>query len=242
MPVQPARMLGRLPSKPDSRTLRLAKYLMPSLPPPPAFCRWDQGIDDWGVMGNDRYGNCVIVTSAHAILGWRANELDDTKRLSDDQVIDLSRRMGALRGYNILERLNYWRKTGMWGDKIKAFASADPTDPTLIRQTIHLFGMADIGLNMPTAWQDQEIWDTGTGPRFRDGSWGGHSVPLIGYDDRHVYCVTWGQIQAITWPAFHRYCDEAYAVLDPQWTALDGIAPSGFDAATLEADLTAVTS
>lgn len=53
-------------------------------------------------MENDNYGNCVIATAGHALLNWRANELNDLQRITDAAVIDLSRTMGALQGYNIL--------------------------------------------------------------------------------------------------------------------------------------------
>jgi hypothetical protein len=234
-------MLGRLPSKIDPRTLRLASYLTPELPPPPTAIHWETKVSDWGVMGNERYGNCVIVTAAHMILSFRANELDDTRRFSDQAVIELSQDMGALNGYNILERLKYWRTRGMWSDKITAFASVDPKEPKLMRSAIHLFGSADIGLNMPAAWRDEKVWSVGIGRKYRPNTWGGHSVPLVGYDDQHVYAVTWGAIQPITWPALFAYCDEAYAVIDPNWTALDGVAPSGVDLTGLQRDLQALT-
>jgi hypothetical protein len=193
-------------------------------------------------MGNDRYGNCVIVTAAHMILCWRANELDDTKRIADSAVVELSRDMGALNGYNILERLKYWRRVSMWADRLAAFAAVDPADPVAIRHAINLFGGADIGLNMPAAWRSSDVWDAGKGFHYRPNSWGGHSVPLVGYDAAGVYAVTWGRIQPITWAGINAYCDEAYALIDPNWTAFDGIAPSGLDLDRLHADLSAIAA
>ena len=234
------KMLGRLPSKPDPRTLRLAKYLLPEIPPPPEIRRWDTKISDWGTMGNDRYGNCVIVTAAHELLVWRANELDDTRRITDGAVIELSRDMGALDGFNILDRLKYWRKQGMWSNMLSAFAAVDPMNQRMIEHAVNLFGAADIGLNMPLAWQDDDVWDVGSGRRFKPGSWGGHSVPLVGYDKFMVYAVTWGTIQKISWNALSVYCDEAYALINSNWLAKDQITPVGLDFETLEVDLAAI--
>lgn len=233
--------LGRSPSIRDPRTLRLASYADPSRPSPPPERRWDASISDWGVMGNDDYGNCVIVTPAHMLLSWRANELGDFQRITDAAVIDLSRSMGAMNGFNILDRLKYWRKHSMWSDFLYAFASVDPRDRTLLKDVVNTFGAADIGLNMPLGWQGQEVWGTGHGPRWRPNTWGGHSVPILGYDETLAYVCTWGAIQAVTWEAIETYCDEAYACLDGSWIASDGISPSGFDLTRLHADLKEVS-
>jgi hypothetical protein len=234
--------LGRLPSPYDARTLWLSDYVKPELPPQPDKRYWQLPIKDWGVMGNDSYGNCVIVTAAHAILSWRANELADTQRLTDSAVIELSRQMGALNGYNILERLKYWRKIGMWSDKLWAFAAVVPADFDQIKIAINMFGLADIGVNMPNAWRGSDTWDTGNGASYRPGSWGGHSIPIVGYDPDFLYVASWGEIIRMTWAALSYYCDEAYALIDSNWLAKDAITPSGFDLPQLHADLQLVAN
>lgn len=234
--------LGRLPSPYDSRTLWLENYITHLLATPPEVRDWHSTISDWGVMGNDRYGNCVIVTAAHAILAWRANELGDRNRITDSAVIELSTSMGALRGYNILERCKYWRKVGMWSDKLWAFASVVPANFEHVRVAINSFGVVDIGVNMPSAWKSTDTWDVGFGPTYRPGTWGGHSVPLVGYDLAYVYLVTWGKVIRMTWAALSYYCDEAFALIDQNWLAGDSISPSGFNLPQLHADLMTITS
>jgi hypothetical protein len=182
----------------------------------------------------------VIATAAHAILTWSANAYDDLRPITDNAVIELSRQMGALRGYNILDRLKYWAKTGMWSNTLYAYAAFEPSDESMLMVAINTFGLADIGINMPRAWMDADVWDAGHGFAYRPGSWGGHSVPLVGYDEQHVYAVTWGQVQAITYAAIHQYCDEAYACINPRWINDQGQTPSGFDLTQLREDLAAV--
>lgn len=235
------RCLGKLPARRDARTLNLLDYIQSHFSNPPAARHWETGISDFGVMGNDRYGNCVIVTAGHMRLTWRANELDDTARISDADVVALSQTMGALNGYAILDRLKYWRKTGMWGNKLWAFMELDQRSENLIKIAVDSFGAADIGLMMPAAWKSSEIWRTGTGPNYRPNSWGGHSVPVVGYDELYCYVITWGEIQRITWDAIGMYSDEAYATINPDWLAADALTPSGFDLAKLHADLQTVT-
>ena len=234
--------LGKLPPRFDNRTLQLQKYLPKKLPTQPESRLWQTAVTDWGVAGNDRFGNCVIATAAHAILNWRANETGDARKIADAAVIELSRSMGALDGYAILDRLNYWRKTGMWANYLWAYASIPPDSQNHIEITINEFGLADVGLNMPRAWQNREIWDTGTGPRYRTGSWGGHSVPLVGYDHFCVYAITWGGIKKISWPGLATYCDEAYALINPTWIEKQETSPSGYDLTSLHDDLKQVTT
>jgi hypothetical protein len=235
-------LLGRLPSVHDPRTLRLRRFLSAPLPPPPPTEMHHEGITDWGIMGNTAYGNCVIVTAAHAIMAWYHATRGITDRIPDEKVITLSRQLGALNGYSILQRNKIWRNSGMWTNQTSAFAQTGSTEPTLHRQIIHTFGISDVGLAMPRAWQQQDPWDTGRGPAFRKYTWGGHSVPLVGYDEELFYCVTWGKIQAITPAALTAYCDEAYAIIDQAWLDATGRTPEQLDMQALNAALATVTA
>lgn len=236
------KMLGKRPAMVDTRNLKLIKYLPPELPPVPPAVHWYdvKCANSWGMDGNDKYGNCVIVTAAHIIDCSRSNESLEDNRLSDEEVIKLSTEMGALDGYWVLERLKWWRQRGMWGTKITAFCDVD-VDHDLLRSAINIFGHADIGLSMPMAWESTDVWDTGNGWKFQKGSWGGHSVPLIGYETRGstiiYYLCTWGHIGIITSQAIDAYCDEAYVSILPEWYARDQITPSNFNLQQLQFDL-----
>jgi hypothetical protein len=76
----------------------------------------------------------------------------------------------------------------------------------------------------------------------KPGSWGGHAVPIVAYDNGGLTCVTWGQRLRLSWDFFLCYFTEAYAVLSPDWFNQVGQAPSGFDQVSLMADLKAVTA
>lgn len=231
------RCLGRTPKRNDPRTLRFANYTRGISRAAPDKRLWQLPISDWGVMGNNQYGNCVIVTAAHAILTWRANELGDTRRITDAAVIELSRSMGALAGYNILDRLNYWRRVGMWADNLWAFMSVDLTNQDEVRNAVNVFGCLDIGVNLPNAWRNSDIWNTGNGRSYSPGSWGGHSVPIVGYDPEYLWAASWGECLPMEWAALPEYCDEGYALINSNWLAGDSVTPSGFDLPALHADL-----
>lgn len=238
LPVQ----LGKLPAKEDSRNLKLAAYL-PTLPEIPESAGWHacKPCSDWGMYGNDKYGNCVVVTAAHIIDCAQVWEFGNGKPLGEDRVVYLSNLMDALHGYYILDRLKYWRNFGMFDTKIEAFVDVDKNHD-YIRSAINIFGHADIGLLMPRAWQNTNFWDAHTSPEYDVNTWGGHSVPLLGYakDENYgliYYACTWGHIVEVTASAIERYCDEIYTSILPDWYAKDGITASGFNIDQLREDL-----
>ena len=236
------RLLGKLRPIHDSRTLQIERYLPAALPPPPPSCTRTTNIKKWGVCGNDQYGDCVFATAAHEILLWNAIELGNTTPIADSAVIAMARHLHGLDGYAILDRLNYWRKNGMWAHQIHAFADIACGAIEKHRQAIHIFGCSDIGLQLPEAWKKPGVWDVGHGRQYERGSWGGHSVPLTDYDEDVFYCITWGQPQAITPAAVTCYCDEAYAVISKDWYAKNQNSPTEIDINSLDADLAEITA
>lgn len=235
------RQLGRLPSRHDRRTIQLANHYDATRADYPAARDWSTPVNTWGIQGNDQYGNCVIVTAAHALQTWRANELQRPEPISDNAVIQISRELGALHGFSILERNQIWQKKSLFGERLWLYAQINPHNQDLLKATINTFGCADLGIALALAWRSQEIWDTGRGRLYRPGSWGLHSVPIVAYDENTVTAVTWGNLQKISWKAVAEYCDECYALISPAWIAADAISPSGFDLPGLKQVLALVT-
>jgi len=237
--------LGRKAVKTDSRTLMLARY-MTALPAPPKKRDWSKGITNWGMMKNDQLGDCTIAGAAHAIQVWTANTSNEVT-LTDDQVVAAYEKWD---GYNPadpatdhggveLDVLKLWQKQGLDGHKLVAFADPSVKNLTEIRQAINLFGGVYIGLSLPLSAQNQDVWDVVKGPKGKVGSWGGHCVFVMAYDDKSFTCVTWGMVKKMTVAFWKKYCDEAHALLGQDWLAANK-APSGFDLAQLQADLAAL--
>jgi hypothetical protein len=89
---------------------------------------------------------------------------------------------------------------------------------------------------LPVAYQTQAVWDEVAGPSGYPGSWGGHAVPIVDYNETGPIVVSWGKKIQITWAACSKYVDEAYALLSPD--IFDGLKSiSGFDLGTLQEDL-----
>src|SRR5205823_2369482 len=130
-------------------------------------------------------------------------------------------------------------KDSLHGFRIQAFALVKPTDNDHVRQTLQLFDGVYIGLNLPKSAQSQvgKLWELPAGGPYLDGapgSWGGHAVNVVAYDQHSVTVVTWGTLQKMSWRFFNTYCDEAWALLPANWRTK---APLGFNFAALQSDL-----
>lgn len=240
--------LGRKAIKTDSRTLMLGKYLTPGLPPPPAQADWTKGITSWGMMLNDKLGDCTIAGAAHAVQVWTANS-GAMKTIPDSTVESYYEQWdgyvpgnpGTDNGGVELDVLNDWKKGGFAGNALTAFADPKVASLDEIRQSIALFGGVYIGLSLPITAQTQDVWDVVPkgGANAKKGSWGGHCVFVPKYDQKSFTCITWGQLKTMTVAFWNKYCDEAHTLLAPDWIAEKG-SPSGFNMAQLQSDLSMI--
>ncbi len=236
--------LGKKPRRFDRRTLRLARYLTPALPLPPPAVTNSQGITSWGMMLNDTLGDCTIAGVAHAIQVWTLSKGSEVT-VPDPTVLQFYEQWdgydpnnpGSDQGGVELDVLNDWRQNGFDGHPLLAFADPDTQDTLHVQQAIALFGGLYIGVQLPISAQTQDVWDVDTSPNGKPGSWGGHCVFVPDYDATGLTCITWGAPKKMTWGFWGTYCDEAHALLSPDWQP-----PAGFDMAALQADLTAVTA
>src|SRR5947209_1368719 len=245
--------LGKQRPRHDPRTLQLADYLDSTvLPSPPPERDWGGKIasDAWGMMRNDTVGDCTCAAAGHQVQDWTSN-VGSEVTLSDDDIIAA---YAAITGYDPatgandngaveLDVLNYWRKQGIANHRIEAYVALEPGNTDHVRDAINLFGGCYIGVALPVSAQHQTTWTVppgGAQGRGAPGSWGGHAVALVAYNPRRVTCVTWGQEKQMTWSFFKTYCDEAYALLSPEWFEQDR-APNGLDIDALRKDLASLS-
>jgi len=237
--------LGKLPVRTDVRTLRLRRYVDPSkLPPPPAELDLTERVNEWPMYANDRIGDCTTAAAGHMIEAWTAAAVGQAIEISERSVLTafdavkiVDPRTGE-EGAIELDVLRYWRKHGIGRHRIGAFAAVPVHDPPLVRAGAWLFGGLYIGLSLPATAQAQDVWDwTGTlSGEAKPGSWGGHAVDVVRYDAEGLTVVTWGRLQELTWAFWDHYCDEAYCIISSDFLR-GGVAPNGFDLATLQSDL-----
>ena len=247
------RKLGKKPPRLDHRTLRIERYFLPTLPAPPPRVDWSRGFSfDWHMMLNDTLGDCTEAKKGHAVQVWtlcngrmvtvpdsvvlQAYEIDGGYVPGDPSTDN---------GEDMLTNLNDWRKNGFGGNALAAFAAINYSSLASVAQSIYLFGLIDIGFNVPQSAMDQnaagQIWDVVAND---GGIVGGHDVvvPMYEIPSQTLTCLTWGMRQRMTWAFFQKYVDESYALLAPDWLQRGGINPSGFNMAALQADLAAVTA
>jgi hypothetical protein len=248
--------LGKQSPRHDPRTLLFATYATPALPaPPPSLNLTTKMKAPWGMMDNAQVGDCTCAAAGHLMMEWTSNAQSKIFTPSDAQIIAA---YSAVTGYNPktgandngaqeIDVLNYWRQTGIAGHKIQAFLALEPSNDTHIMDGTWIFGGCYIGLALPKSAQAQtsnkQIWSVppgGTGGDGAPGSWGGHAVPVVAYDSRSLTVVTWGALQTMTWGFWAAYCDEAYAILSPDFLEQkkgQPVTPNGFNVQQLLADL-----
>jgi hypothetical protein len=240
---------GRLPHDPRPPRVRLRRLAGATLTPPPQS---DWGCDQMNYMAlNDQIGCCTIASKDHQISGQQWYGQSQSVVIPDAETL---KAYSAISGYDpatgrndngatMQASLDYWRKVGIAGYKIEAFAQIDPRDLDMIRVCIDSFGAVDTGMWFPDFAMDQfdngQVWDLRGIRRYRND--GGHCVPLIGYGRDYLDCWTWGRRQRMTIEFFQRFFDEVWAVADRNWQRPDGTVPNGIDGARANAEFQALT-
>lgn len=247
--------LGRKSYTQDERDLKLKNYLDTSQLPllPPVFGH-QVLISNWGMLGNDTVGDCVIAGADHETLLWCQEGGNPVSFTDVNAINDYS----AITGYNpndpnsdqgtdVRAALKYRQKTGMMDSagnrhKIGAYLQLDQTNLNEVLMAAYLFSAVGIGINFPSSAMDQfnhgEPWTVIKDSEIE----GGHYVPILGYDAQYLYCVTWGQIHKMDIEFFKTYCEEAWAILSTEFLNGNGLSPEGFNLTQLQVDLAAVTN
>lgn len=223
LPAQPAR-----PHLKFSAVLAEARQAAPAAPP--VSCLYADPAITWDMLANDRVGDCTCAEVGHQVnqLTWYGSGTE--AKPTAPQVLAF---YSAITGYNpadpstdtgayVQDVLAYWRKTGLIGHKIVAYAAVDVANVTEVKQGLALFGSLNIGMSFPDSAMDQfnagQVWDVVKGARVE----GGHCVMVVGYDAAGVDIVTWGKRTRVTWAFWKKYVDEAWIVLDA-----DGVQKAG---------------
>ena len=168
-----------------------------------------------------------IITAYSAVTGIEGGAYDPATGANDN-------------GCAITDVLNYWQTSGINGHRIDGWVGVDITKRDQVLAAIYLFAGVDIGLGLPITAQRQSTWDVVGDGQTGDsapGSWGGHSVPILGFAPTYDSLITWAQLIHMTLAFWTDYVDEAYVPLSQDWASKVKGSPDHFDYASLEADL-----
>ncbi|MEO8886585.1 MAG: hypothetical protein ABI367_11020 [Mucilaginibacter sp.] len=236
------------PNQADPRTLIFANYVDPAtLHTVPMQMDFTTMVKKpWRRMGNWTLSDCTCAAAGHMIECWTANTTTEDIVLTREVITAFS----ALTGYdpetgkndvgvNYLDALNYWRNTGIGDHKIRAYTKVDHKDYNMVRAAVYLFGGGYLGLNLPNTIIKKDIWEVMPGGLTGDrapGSFGGHAVNIVAYDETYITCISWGKVKKLTWEFLDTYCYALFAVMTDDYLA-EGKTPLGLNLAMLEADL-----
>jgi hypothetical protein len=223
--------------------------------PPPRFGHELIG-HDWGMLGNDKVGDCVWAGAAHEHMVWshmgsRGPGVDFTAKnvLSDySAATGYDGTQATDSGTDMSDAAAYRRRTGIIDSngnrhKIDAYVALQPGDPKDLAYATYYTGAAGIGIRFPETadrqFEKKMPWDyTSSNAHIK----GGHYIPCIGRNSAGNFLViSWGRIQAMT-PAFYRaYSDEALGYLSIE-ILRDKLSPEGFAADALISFLRSLNS
>ena len=246
--------LGKKPARAGAVRFRLASYADASaLPPLPATFGHDVliGARQWGMLANDRYGDCVWAGAAHetmllareagkvvsftdaGVLGdYAAATGFDPARPETDQGTDMQEAAAYRRGAGIADARGVRHR-------IAAYLALEPGNVTHLYLATYLFGVAGIGLSLPVSAIDQarrgEAWDVVDGAPNE----GGHYVPLVARRADGLHVVSWGAVQVMSERFLQQYCDEAIAYVS-QDCLVEQRSPENFAYDDLIRDLAAL--
>ncbi len=246
--------LGKLPAREDPRTLKLTDYLT-ALPVPTKIFGFGGLYLDWGMLGNDQYGDCVFASAGHQTMLWNKRAGHDVPMSATETLLDYSDVTGfdpkdpnSDNGTYVIDALKYRKATGVRDaaggrHKIEAYVSIDPKNFALAMQACYVFGVIEMGFEVPETIWDQfdngEYWDV-VDPNA--AIIGGHDVCWVGSRNSaaRATCITWGRRQQMTRRFYETYNDETWVPLSAEQLKADGTGIHGLNIDQLRADLAAI--
>jgi hypothetical protein len=237
---------------PSTKDIKFSTYLTGApLPKQPQFFGHESLYSDWGVLGNDLYGDCVFAGAAHETMLWNKANGKDVQFTPDAVLSDYAAVTGfdknnpaSDQGTDMRQAFEYRRTTGIVDSKgvrhkLGAYLWLDPKNTDHLYKAIWLFGAVGAGIIFPDSAMQQfntgKPWKPVKGAKDE----GGHYIPLIANRKDGIVCCTWGKAQIMT-PAFWKAKGDSCAVLLSEEYLSAGKSPEGFDLAALQADLKAL--
>jgi len=237
--------LGKLPALIPGALRDLTYYTAGPLPQAPPSVAVPM-VADWGMLGNENYGDCGPAGAIHGFMAAAADTYQTETFPTADQVVSyyLQYTSGQDTGVVLSDFLGYVKQNGFYGHCVDAYAPVSVSDVNTLRFTIDAYDFAYVGLTvsegMMSAAQGEPPW-TWTLEEAQGASIGGHCIILAGYDSNWLYGITWGNVVKIAYPAWNQMGDEAWALISGELTRA-GTDGHGVNLPALQADLNRLNS
>lgn len=246
--------LGRVePPAEQMPKLTLDPYVGAGFTPPPAEVDYYSAVSYWPMYGNDELGDCTWAAIGHLVQAWTAFAGTERIPAAADiiegywQTGSPPRANGVVGGPTDDGRmephvLSYWRHKGIphESDSIIGYAAVNAKNIERVKFAIENFGGVYVALALPITAAQQAVWDyVANSPDNQPYSWGGHAVPILGYDSEHLYAVTWGFVLKMTYAFWHHYGVACYALISPDFVGK--ARGSGVDTNAIEGQIGVLT-
>jgi hypothetical protein len=220
----------------------------PPFPAPPAVADWLDATPDWGTLGNDLIGDCVVACMGHVIEAWTGAAAERVT-IQDADVISA---YSSLTGYNpatgqpdpgvtLEAAMGYWQRVGLAGHKIDVayptnFIGKPAAYQALIMALVEYYGAAILAIGVTPkvidAFYDGLPWDANMGA-ITDY----HCVPVLAYDQSWCEVITWGRIQRVSWAFIFQYTVEIWGAASSDWIRKNGVSPTNQNLVHLDQSL-----
>lgn len=190
-------------------------YFAGGLPKAPAKVDVPSNVE-WGMDGNDQYGDCGVAGIKHGLQNAALVTSESESFPTDQQVVDyyLKYTGGQDEGVVLADFLKYVEQQKFYDHTVSAYAPVDFRNVPHLQFSIWAYTFAYTGIvvtpEMQEAFGNGQPWELDTVMGEPEG---GHCIPLIGYDAKYLYAVTWGSVQPISYAAWSHIADESWAVI-----------------------------
>jgi hypothetical protein len=233
--------------------LALGDYLASEATPPPRVHRGlFKGYTD--VLANDTLGDCGEAMTLHGIEGMHHAAGTAAPPFVAQDAINLYEPVGGYvpgdpstdQGTDNQTLVDYWTQTGVRCaadgsvHKIAASVWVDPTQEVQNKIAIYELGVLFRAVNLPLTAQGQRTWQVdgdGHSGNSAPGSWCGHDIPFMAYDENDYDADSWGIWIPVEQDFDTTYAIQGFAVVAKDMLGRSGVSPTGLDWTALVADI-----
>lgn len=221
--------------------------MLPTVPDIFGHVHASEPIGGWGMLGNDKYGDCTVAGIAHGQMVWHWATKKMIPWFTASTVVKQYFKLtgGADHGLDPVDVATYWQNYGLKDGsgilhKIRSFTALHTPDEVI--SAAYVFGFSGLAVYMPQNAEDQfragEPWDDTSGDPLPNM---GHYVPLVGRNSKgNFMVVTWGRLHACTPAWIAKYLAGGIAYSSEAYMLASGLSPEGFNFDQLDADLAAL--